>query len=292
MSTIETSLPGEEAPALALAETANLVPELTPDAQVVALTAGIRNLAAEDRLRHAQRRARRWHRRSAHWLGTRVRHPDGGEHTVEATLQDEKDQRAAINADRSNGSRRHDRLPGWICQVPRIVMGCDLGLLVFFFGGITDVDWSRPSLSPALLFAIMLAVAVTVLAYGLLAFAGHRLRSFRNHAGQIHLTDLDGFTKLVTAGSVVCIIVVAALMFVRMDDEVAGALGPASGATALLVGLALAVVSALSNFLVIAIHAHNGSYEVDRLDKLSAATRREHARAHRALGRAARHLDT
>jgi hypothetical protein len=292
MSTIETGRPGQDPPAFALVETASPVPQPIADANVRVLTDGQRNLAAEDRQLHAQRRARSWHRRAAHWMGKRVRHPDGGAHTVESTLQDEKDQRVAISTDRSNGSKRHDRLPGWICQVPKLVMGCDLGLLLFFFSGVTDVDWARPSLSAALLFAIMLALAVTVLAYGLFAFAGNRLRSFRTHAGQVHLTDLDGFTKVIAAGSAVGIIVLATLMFVRMDNEVAGALGPGSGTTALLVALALAVVSALANFLVIAIHAHNGSYEVDRLDKLSAATRRAYARAHRARGKAAKHLDT
>ncbi len=291
MTTIETGRPGEDPPTLALVETPSSVSQPIADAKVSVLTDGQRNLAAEDRQLHAQRRARRWLRRAAHWMGRRVRHPDGGEHVVESTLHDEKVQRAAISADRSNGSKRHDRLPGWICQVPKLVLGCDLGLLLFFFSGITDVDWARPSPSAALLFAIMLALAVTVLAYGLFAFAGHRLRSFRNHAGQVHLTDLDGFTKLITAGAAVGIIVLATLMFARMDDEVAGALGPGSGATALLVALALAVVSALANFLVVAIHAHNGSYEVDRLDKLSAATRRAYARAHRARGKAAKYLD-
>ena len=61
-------------------------------------------------------------------------------------------------------------------------------------------------------------------------------------------------------------------MLIRMRTEVLAALGPQSWVAALMIALVLAVVSLLANFLVVAIHALDGSDEVARLEVLSAAT--------------------
>ena len=261
-----------------------------PETRVESFIESTRDLAAEDRQRHAGRRARVMRLRAAHWMGVRVPHPDGGEHSVEAILQDEIAQRARIDAERSMGSRKHQRLPGWMRHVPKLVMLGDLILLLYFFAGVTDVDWADP-FSAGLLFAALLASIVTVLAFGFFSFTGHRLRSFKDHSGAVRAGDLDGFTKLAVTGSVIGTVTLAALMFLRMHIEVLYALGPRSGYTALVVASAVAVVSILANLLVIGIHAHDGSYEVDRLNKLSAAARRSLARAHRMSGKATAHSD-
>lgn len=213
-----------------------------------------------------------------HCLEERVRHPDGGLRPVGEVARDEQAQRAQIEDDRACGSRKHHRLPRWIGGIPRLVLIVDLCLLLYFFSGITDVDWASP-LSADLAFAVLLAVMVTVLSYGFLAFAGHRLRSYKDHSGAIPLADLDGLTKASAAAGIAAIAVLAALMFTRMRTEVLYALGPGSQGTALLVALTLAVVSALANFLVIAIHALDGSDQVTRLEALSGAIRRPLAEA-------------
>lgn len=194
--------------------------------------------------------------------------------------RDEQAQRAQIDDERARGSRKHHRLPRWIGRIPRIVLVVDLCLLLYFFSGITDVDWASP-LSADLAFAVLLAVMVTVLSYGFLAFAGHRLRSYKDHSGAIPLPDLDGLTRAAAAAGIAAIAVLAALMFTRMRTEVLYALGPGSQGTALLVALTLAVVSALANFLVIAVHALDGSDQVTRLEALSSAVRRPLAEAHK-----------
>ena len=81
--------------------------------------------------------------------------------------------------------------------------------------------------------------------------------------------------------------VVATLMFVRMRTEVVYALGSPAGVTVLVIALVLAVVSVLANFLVVAIHALDGSDQVARLNSLSAATNRPLSRAHRMREKAA-----
>jgi hypothetical protein len=215
-----------------------------------------------------------------HLFKERVRHPDGGLRPVDEVARDEEAQRVQIEDDRARGSRKHHRLPRWIGGIPRIVLVVDLSLLLYFFAGITDVDWSSP-LSADLAFALLLAVMVTVLSYGFLAFAGHRLRSYKDHSGAIPVADLDGLTKTSAVAGFVVIAVLAALMFTRMRTEVLYALGPGNEGTALLVALTLAVVSALANFLVIAIHALDGSDQVTRLEALSEAVRRPLAEAHK-----------
>ena len=207
-----------------------------------------------------------------------VRHPDGGWQPVTDVIQHEAGQRAQIETDRGSGSRKHQRLPRRLGRIPQLVLVIDFCLLLYFFAGITDVNWASP-LSADLVFAVLLAVMVTVLAYGFLSFAGHRLRSHKDHSGAIPLADLDGVTKASAAAAIIAIVVLSALMFTRMRTEVLYALGPHAWATALLIAVTLATVSALANFLVMAVHALDGSDQAARLQALSHATRRPLARA-------------
>jgi hypothetical protein len=89
------------------------------------------------------------------------------------------------------------------------------------------------------------------------------------------------------AAAVLGMALVAALMFVRMRTEVLYALGAAGWVTALVIAMVLAAVSLLANFLVVAIHALDGSDEVARLQVLSAATSGPLSRAHRMNEKAA-----
>jgi hypothetical protein len=57
--------------------------------------------------------------------------------------------------------------------------------------------------------------------------------------------------------------------------------------TALVIPLAVAVVSAAANLLVVAVHAYDGSDETARMDELAKATRRLARKAHRLRERAA-----
>jgi hypothetical protein len=86
------------------------------------------------------------------------------------------------------------------------------------------------------------------------------------------------------------ITVLAALMYLRIRSEVIDALGQQAGVTSLVIPLAVAVVSAVANYLVVLIHALDGSDEVARLDKLAAATRRPARKAHRLRRRAAQQV--
>ena len=248
------------------------------------------DLADHDRRGRWERQMRRLHADAEHWMLTRVKHPDGGERTVAETQADEVEQREQISRETAMGSRKHRRLPTWQGWIPKFVLAFDFALLLYFFAGITNVDW-QSAVSMSLAFAITLAAMVTVLAYGFLAFTGHRMRSYKNHAGTVHLDELDGFTKAAFGIAITVIAVLAALMYLRIHSEVIDALGSRAGLTVLVIPLAIAVVSAVANFLVVLIHALDGSDEVARLNKLAAATRRPARKAHRLRRRAAQQAD-
>jgi len=76
--------------------------------------------------------------------GKFVAHPDGGVRTVTETAGDQDQQRAVIAADIQDGSRRHRRLPKALRRVPVVVFAADALLLLYFFSGVTNVDWSSP----------------------------------------------------------------------------------------------------------------------------------------------------
>ena len=211
--------------------------------------------------------------------GVRVRHPDGGRRPVCEAQQDEATARRQIEDETARGSRKHHRLPWWIGRIPVLVLVADFSLLLYFFSGITDVNWGSP-LSADLVFAVLLAAMVTVLSYGFLSFAGHRLRGYKDHSGAVAFTELDGLTKAACWVSAAGIAVLATLMFIRMRAEVLDALGRSAWTTALVIALAVAVVSAMANFLVVAIHALDGSHEVARLNALSAAVSGPLGQAH------------
>jgi hypothetical protein len=249
------------------------------------VTSGQPDLADRDRRGHWEWLMRRKLAEAEYWMEMRVKHPDGGERTVAETQADEEEQRRQINHETARGSLKHHRLPRWQRWIPKFVLFFDSALLLYFFAGITNVNWQNP-LSVNMAFAAVLAAMVTVLAYGFLAFTGHRMRSYKNHAGTVHLDQLDGLTKAAFGIAVTVIAVLAALMYLRIRSEVIDALGPQAGLTTPVIPLAVALVNAVANYLVVLIHAFDGSDEVHRLNKLAAATRRLTRKAHRLRRRA------
>src|SRR5260370_19649547 len=106
------------------------------------------------------------------------------------------------------------------------------------------------------------------------------MRCNKSHAATPCLEGRTDYTTAACGTAMTVVTVVAALMFLRIHSEVIDALGPQAGVTALVIPLAVAVLSAVANYLVVLIHALDGSDEVHRLDKLAAATRRPARKAH------------
>jgi hypothetical protein len=199
-----------------------------------------------------------------------ITHPDGGVRTVAQTARDQDEQRELIAADIQRGSRRHRRMPAALRRVPLLVFTADGLLLLYFFSGITNVNWGNP-LSMALLFAGLLAAMVTGISFAFFRFTGDRLQQYKDDTGTIPLRGLDEATNTSMALAAGAMIVLAVMMYLRMRAEVIDALGHRAGFTAIIIGLTLALVSILANTLVIAVHALDGSAEADRLDALGQA---------------------
>jgi hypothetical protein len=286
-SDVSSTSPAQNLPVAAGPAPVPAPPGIGPDPRIPSRGAPLRlDLADSDRQSRADRGQRRLHADADHWALTRVRHPDGGEQTVAQTQADEEEQRRQVSRETEMGSRKHRRLPRWQGWIPKLVLFFDSALLLYFFAGISNVDWQDP-VSMNLAFAAALAGMVTVLTYGFLAFTGHRMRSYKNHAGTVHLDELDGFTRAAFGTSMAVIAVLAGLMYIRIHSEVIDALGLRAGATTLVIPLAVGIVSAVANFLVVLIHALDGSDEVSRLNRLAAACRRPARKAHRLRRRAA-----
>ncbi|MGH3279622.1 MAG: hypothetical protein ACRDNW_10855 [Trebonia sp.] len=242
-----------------------------------------RRVRKADRLKAKQARLRA---RAEHRAEDRVPHPVGGHDTAVMLERAGTDLRGRIDAEMASGSLKHTRFPRWIRYIPKFVLIADFSMLLYFFAGITNVNWAAP-VSPSLGFAGLLAAMVTAATYGFLAFAGYRLRTYKDHSGAIARHALDGLTKAACGAAAGGAAAVAALMFVRMRVEVLDALGPGGWVTAALIAVVLSAVSALANFLVILIHALDGSDEVARLDAIGANTRGPLAKAHRMREKAA-----
>ena len=218
--------------------------------------------------------------------GDLVAHPDGGVRTVAQTASDQDKQREQIEADIDRRSFRHRRLPAPLRRVPLLVFGADALLLLYFFSGVTNVNWASP-LSAALVFAVLLAGMVTGISFAFFHFTGDRLQQYKDDTGAIPLRGLDEATSVLLGLALGAMVVLAALMFIRMRAEVIDALGPHASGTAVIISLALAVVSILANILVIAVHALDGSAETDRLGALGHAVYEPLARQHHLLEQAA-----
>jgi hypothetical protein len=223
---------------------------------------GLASKADRIRAEQAALRTRAGYRR-----GDFVAHPDGGVRTVTETVEDQDSQRAKIIAAIDAGSYRHRRLSKALRRVPVIIFISDALLLLYFFSGVTNVDWTSP-LSAALIFAVMLAAMVTCISFAFFRLAGDRLRHYKNDAGTVPLRGLDDATMVIAGLALAAVAVLATLMYFRMHAEVIDALGSSAGFSAVVIGLTLATVSILANIMVIAVHALNGSPEADRLDAL------------------------
>lgn len=218
--------------------------------------------------------------------GDLVGHPDGGVRSAAETQADQDEQRREIAAEEDQGSRKHRRLPGPLRLVPRLVGFFDAGLLLYFFAGVTNVEWTRPA-SASLLFAVMLAAAVTGISFGFFTLAGTLLNGHKTEDGTLGFAELDLLTKAVLVLAGIGVVVLALLMFVRMRAEVVSALGGGHGAAAAVIALTLAVVSVLANTMVVVVHALDGSEATARLDGLGKAVRRPMGQQHLLLEQAA-----
>ena len=113
------------------------------------------------------------------------------------------------------GGLRHRRLPKILRWLPVPLFAVDALLLLYFFSGVTDVNWAQP-LSAALVFAVLLAAMVTGISFALFRFAGNRLQQYKDDTGTVPLRGLDKAT-IVSVGLALAAMAVLAALIVHPD---------------------------------------------------------------------------
>jgi hypothetical protein len=188
----------------------------------------------------------------------------------------------AIDSDLEGGATRHDRLPWLVRQIPRLVAVIDCVVLFTFCGVIFNVDLGHPLLTPVpLMAAALLAVLASGVAYTWLALTGDRLKTFRDELGEILWPVVGATTWSMVAGSAVLVGALGVLMYSRVVDEVRAAGDIALAGTAVPLGLVFAVISAVANLSVVAIHALDGSAHADQHRHAGRLLRRHEKAVHR-----------
>jgi hypothetical protein len=170
-----------------------------------------------------------------------------------------------ILAEISEGATRHRRLPWLIRQIPRLVAVIDFAVLFTFCAVIFNVALAAVLSTPfGSLAALLLAVLASGVAYTWLAVTGEALKTFRGELGEILWASVGLTTWLMCAVSLVLITALSVLMYSRVVSEVISAGDDQiSSATALPLGVVFAVISAVANLAVVAVHALDGSVVAD-----------------------------
>lgn len=187
-----------------------------------------------------------------------------------------------IDAEVADGATRHGRLPWVVRQIPRLVAAIDCVVLFTFCAVIFNVALSDPLQSPVLtLAALLLAVLASGVAYTWLALTGDRIKTFRGELGEVLWRVVGATTWLMIAVSLVVVVALAVLMYSRVMGEVLAAGDAVQAGMATPLGLVFAVISAVANLSVVAVHALDGSPQSDQQRQVGRLLRRHQQALHR-----------
>jgi hypothetical protein len=214
-------------------------------------------------------------------LGTRfgtatVRDPRGGLTTVHDAVTRMAEAHSVVDADERRGSRRHDRISRGQRWLVRILPCIDGLVLLWFVAGVLNVDPRYPD--PTALVAVAFAVLGTVAVAAWSAAVGEQLRRFKDADRALVWLAVDPLRRAMVAVSLAMTLLLAALMYVRVSDEVYEATGQ-TGTLPTVVAVVLAAAVALVNLYVLHCAFADGSPETTDLDRLGRALRK-HVRRH------------
>jgi hypothetical protein len=187
-----------------------------------------------------------------------------------------------IDAEVGGGATRHGRLPWVVRQIPRLVAVIDCVVLFTFCSVIFNVALSDPLQNPVLaLAALLLAVLAGGVAYTWLSLTGDRIKTFRGELGEVLWRVVGATSWLMIAVSLVVVAALAVLMYSRVVNEVTVAGDAVQAGAATPLGLVFAVISAVANLSVIAVHALDGSPQADQHRHIGRLLRRHQQAVHR-----------
>jgi hypothetical protein len=163
---------------------------------------------------------------------------------------------AVLTEEIAAGATVHRRLPRAARLLPPVIALMDGVVLFSFCADVFNVDSAHPVGVPALA-AVMLALLGSGVAYVWLGITGLRIRSYRSGLGEVAWAAMRSLTRILLAIALILTVALAVLMYVRVTAEVADS-GLATS-TAVVVGTVFALLSAVANLAVVAVHALDGS---------------------------------
>ncbi len=196
-----------------------------------------------------------------------VRDPGGGLVPLGTALTEIARLRAGIGHDQSLGSRLHDKISGFQRFLAGALPLLDGGVLFWFLVGVLNVDLRRFDF--LMLIAAMLAVLGTIAVAAWNAALGRRLQVAKNDTGGVIWDAVDGVERIMLGLTAVVSLLVGAMMYVRVADEVYQATGVAGSATAVVISLTLAVAIVVLNLYVLHLAFADGSHLTRRADGLA-----------------------
>ncbi len=218
--------------------------------------------------------ARLQHRRAAYEAAAArfptiaVRDPRGGITTAEAVLTRIAETRGRITADEHAGSERHRRISRGQRWLLRLLPLLDGMLLFWFLTGVLNVDLR--TFDPTVLIAAALALLCTVAVAAWTATVGEHLQRYKDARRNLVWGAVDGVSRGMLALTTVIGALLAAMMYVRVRDEVELATAVPGLGTAI-VASALAAGAVLVNGYVLYLSFSDGSSRTRELDQLGRA---------------------
>jgi len=168
----------------------------------------------------------------------------------------------AITADVKAGKTRHNLLSWPVRQVPKVVAVIDCVVLYTFCAVILNVPLDDPLSSPiSALAAGFLAILAAGASYLWLALTGNRTRTFRDDLGEVRWSLLGATSWIMIGVSLVLVATLSLLMYDRILAELVDSLDQGQTPIAPSLALAFALISAVANLCVVAVHAFDGSAE-------------------------------
>jgi MFS family permease len=193
--------------------------------------------------------------------------------------------RARIEADEREGSHVHERISRGQRWQLRVLPLLDGLILFWFLAGVLNADLRTVDVTVVVAASLALLCTVAVAAWT--AVVGEHLQRWKDRDRNLVWCAVDGVGWGMLALTAVMAALLAAMMYIRVSDEVFQATGvPGVGAT--VIGLTLSAAVVLVNAYILHLTFSDGSSVTRELDRLGRTLAPHLRRRHRNLARAER----
>jgi hypothetical protein len=219
------------------------------------------------------------------FAGTPVRGARGQRIPIRVALREAVRLQRRVDTEEASGSHRHERVGAGRRAIAAGLPVLEFALLCWFMAGVLNVDLDRPGFTAVMAAALAALGSVTWAAWSR-TLAAH-LRRYKGGSGSLAWRHVDPLGRAMTYLTVVGGLLLAVLMYMRVDDEVYQATGR-NGLAGVVLSLVLASASLILTEFLLYISFADGSNVTDDLDHLARVTRKPIARLRRDMRRAER----